>query len=547
MPETSTDMTILQQAELEAQNRALREAQSQLEESRSRFADLYDLAPVAYCSFDAAGCIREINLTGTAMMGIDRRQLVGQPFTSVVKLRDPSVFRRHLRICFRERSPVTSEVVFNVKRGGTVVALMASMPIFANDGHVIACRSAFTDLTELRRAEQERLRLLERAEEARKLAESANRAKDEFLATVSHELRTPLAAMLMWTGVLRSVSDEDTRQRALDSLDLSVRAQSKLIDDLIDVSRGMNGKLRLEMRTVDLAVVLHESVRAIAPTFSSRGIELDVDAGAPGAVVHGDPNRLQQVIGNLLSNALKFTPRGGHVRLRLRRDGGRVTLTVADDGEGIESDFLPHVFEPFRQQDGTSTRAHGGLGLGLAIARELMVLHNGSVKAESPGPGRGATFTITLPHDQGTVPDIEPPPPPQPVLLEGVRVLVVDDHISTLDGFARILRRHGAEVLTASSSEEALQLLQRHTIDALLSDIAMPGEDGYTLLRRLRAREVPLGRLTPAAALTARTSAKDRDEALRAGFQLHVAKPLEPLTLLTVVAQLAGRREFTSK
>jgi CheY-like chemotaxis protein len=325
--------------------------------------------------------------------------------------------------------------------------------------------------------------------------------------------------------------------------------QTQLIEDLLDVSRIVTGKLRVEVRPIELVPVVEAGLDAVRPSAEAKEIELVVKLEPRGARVLGDPDRLQQVVWNLASNAVKFTPRGGRVEVWLRQTDSHVSLSVHDTGKGIPADFLPHVFERFRQADSTSTRKYGGLGLGLAIVRHLVELHGGTVQAESAGPDRGATFTVRIPLVEaarpqgggGETPDSRAGDGGPPVRLEGVRVLLVDDETDSRDFLSMTLRQYGAEVTALSTAEEAVSVLQRERPDVLVSDIGMPGEDGYALIRRVRALAADSGGQVPAAALTAYAKGEDTSRALSAGYQVHLPKPVEPTELATVVASLAGR------
>jgi signal transduction histidine kinase/CheY-like chemotaxis protein len=386
-------------------------------------------------------------------------------------------------------------------------------------------------------------------EKARDDAEAGNRAKDEFLAVVSHELRTPLTPILMWARMLRAGRlDAEATAGALETIERNIMAQAQLVGDLLDVSRIITGKLRLDVRPVEIAPVIDSAVESARLTAELKGVQLRTIVDPRAGLVSGDPDRLQQIVWNLLSNAIKFTPRDGHVQVELRRTNSHVRITVSDSGQGITPEFLPHVFDRFRQADSTTTRAHGGLGLGLAIVRHLVELHGGRVHVESPGEGQGATFTVELPlaaMPTTASPELVPPTAegavpfvPSPALAR-LRLLVVDDDTDTLETLQMILSQCGAEVRTAGSAAQALDVLQDWHPDLLISDLGMPGEDGYTLLRRVRALDTDHGGNIPALALTAYARAEDRVNALAAGFQMHVAKPIEPAELVAVIANLA--------
>jgi signal transduction histidine kinase/ActR/RegA family two-component response regulator len=386
-------------------------------------------------------------------------------------------------------------------------------------------------------------------------AEAANRTKDEFLATMSHELRTPMTAILGWAQMLRSnMLNEADFARALEIIERNAQAQNKLIDDLLDISRIITGKLRLDVRPVDLVGIVTAVIEALRPTAEVKAIRLHSLLDPQGGRVSGDSDRLQQVVWNLLSNAIKFTPKGGQVQVRVERINSHVEIVVSDSGKGISAEFLPHVFDRFRQADGTSTRKQGGLGLGLSIVRQLVELHGGTVSVESDGEGQGATFIVQLPQmvaraqpdageDRrrhptagGKSPSFDCPPS-----LQGLRVLVVDDEPDTRLLLRTVLEGCGSEVLTADSAADALAAFAQSRPDVIISDVGMPGEDGYELIGKLRAAEAGHGGRIPAIALTAYARVEDRVRALNAGFQVHVPKPIEPVELLAVVASLTGR------
>jgi signal transduction histidine kinase/CheY-like chemotaxis protein len=409
-------------------------------------------------------------------------------------------------------------------------------------------RSLEAEVKERQRTEK-RLRISLRAEQlARAEAESASRMKDEFLGTVSHELRTPLNAIVGWSHMLLAGKlDEATAARALEIIDRNAKAQAQLIEDILDVSRVITGKVRLDTAPVDVASVINVAVESAQLAADSKGIHLEVILDPLARHIVGDFSRLQQVAWNLLVNAIKFTPSGGRVVVRLSRLDRSIEICVSDTGEGISPAFLPFVFDRFSQADGSQTRLHGGLGLGLAIVRHLVELHGGTVRAESPGPACGATFTITLPiapakrirrnaRDLAKENRTELSRPQ----LDGLQVLLVDDDRDTLQVLNALLTESRAEVQTASSAAEALDVLQRYKADVLVLDLAMPYEDGYSLIRKIRASEIRGGRQTPAVALTARVRVEDRAEALAAGFNLFVPKPVEPSELITAIANLAG-------
>ena len=407
------------------------------------------------------------------------------------------------------------------------------------------------EIVERERIERERLDLLEREQRARAEAESVNRLKDEFLATLSHELRTPLNAILGWSHLLTSGrTNPATSQRALNVIRNNAMAQSQLIEDILDVSRIISGKLRIGVRAVDLAEVLDAALDSVSPAVDAKGITIERDL-EPLQPIAGDPDRLQQVFWNLLSNAVKFTPSGGKVEVWLGRAGTSIQVRVSDTGQGIDASFLPHVFERFRQADSSASRLQPGLGLGLAIVRQLVEMHAGTVKADSPGKGQGSTFEVSLPVPtlRRVPPTVAPAEigtaeawtPSEPTLLEGLRVLIVEDDEDGRDVLKTALEQCGATVTTAASAAEALLVLSREVPDILVSDIGLPGQDGYELLQEIRKLPAERGGRIPAVALTAYAGADDKRKSSLAGFQAYLAKPAEPAELIAKVAALAGR------
>jgi signal transduction histidine kinase/ActR/RegA family two-component response regulator len=387
-------------------------------------------------------------------------------------------------------------------------------------------------------------RLFRAAEAARASAETANRAKDEFLATMSHELRTPLNAVLGWTMILRSNGDDEVmRRRALDTIERNARAQAKIIEDLLDVSRIVSGKLILEPTAVNLVTAIESAVDGVRLAADTKRLAVRRRLDRTAAIVNGDPTRLQQVVSNLLTNAVKFTPAGGWIEVRLEGSDGMARLSVADNGQGINPEFLPHVFERFRQADGSTTRAHGGLGLGLAIVRHLVDLHGGTVHVASPGPGGGSTFTVEIPLMQAA-PAETPAPSSLPDVgtmerpLDGVRVMVVDDDVDSRDLMTHLLERAGAAVTSLASAAAVLEKIDAVAPHVLISDIGMPGHDGYELLRLLRTLDSSCANV-PAIAVTAYARPDDGVRAMEAGFQLHMPKPISPRDLIANVERLA--------
>jgi signal transduction histidine kinase/CheY-like chemotaxis protein len=399
--------------------------------------------------------------------------------------------------------------------------------------------------------------LFESERQARAVAEHAGRMKDEFLATLSHELRTPLNAMLGWSQLLRSMSGlPGDVEEGLTIIERNARAQTQIIEDLLDMSRIISGKVRLDIQPADLSAIVIAAMETVRPMAQAKGVRLKLDVDSAPPPVQGDPGRLQQVYWNLLTNAVKFTPRDGQVTVTMRSSDGQVQVSITDTGEGIDPEFLPHVFDRFRQADASTTRKHGGLGLGLSIVKQLVELHGGTVAATSAGSGTGSTFRVNLPVTASN----SEPPPAQPngaavirkmpgvvanslnkVDLRGVKVLIVDDEDDARSLLKRLLQERGADVVIAASVVEAADLFPVHRPDVILTDIGMPREDGYSLIRRVRALTPEAGGRTPAIALTAYARAEDRIRAINAGFQLHMAKPVEPVELIAMVASLAAR------
>lgn len=424
--------------------------------------------------------------------------------------------------------------------------------VYDEDRHpVIQCN--IRDITERKHAEEERGRLLASAQAARAEADTANSIKDEFLATVSHELRTPLTSILGWSQLLVSGKlDEQESKRALETILRNARAQREIIDDLLDISRIITGKLRLEVHSVEMDRIIEAVVEGVRPAADARKIDLRTAIDQGIGRISGDPDRLQQIIWNLLSNAIKFTPEGGRVEVRLQRHDSDVEITISDTGQGIDPELLLHVFDRFRQFDSSSRRRHGGLGLGLSIVRQLVELHGGTVTAESPGAGGGTTFKVMLPvkNLQHALNNFETMPQliiegstsrESEAVLNGVRVLVVDDERDSRELLTAALMMNGAEVVSLGSAIDALEEMERRPFDVLLSDIGMPEMDGYWLINKVRELPAERGGDIPAAALTAYARIEDRRRLLLAGYQMHIPKPIEPAELTSIVASLAER------
>ncbi|MBV9386721.1 MAG: response regulator [Chroococcidiopsidaceae cyanobacterium CP_BM_ER_R8_30] len=398
-------------------------------------------------------------------------------------------------------------------------------------------------------AETERAQLLAREQAARAAAETANRVKDEFLAVLSHELRSPLNAILGWSKLLKDRKfDAATTARAIDIIERNARLQAELIEDLLDISRILQGKLSLQVSPVDLRQPIEAAIDTMRLAAQAKSIQIQAELNPSGAIVNGDPNRLQQIVWNLLANAIKFTPQGGRVLIRLEVSDLMAQIQVSDTGKGIAPDFLPYIFEYFRQADSSLTRTQGGLGLGLAIARHLVELHGGNILADSLGDGLGATFTVQLPLCDRRLEGFDNSEQcDNPLSLEGVRILLIDDQPDSLEFLAFTLDQSGAEVMAIASADNVLVEIRQFQPDVLVSDIGMPETDGYTLIHQIRTLAPEQGGRIPALALSAYASDADRQQALQAGFQQHIAKPVEPDTLVRAIANLARRHKSMEK
>jgi PAS domain S-box-containing protein len=447
------------------------------------------------------------------------------------------------------------EVIFHRRDGQRFDILLSAGRVLDLSDRVLGHVLTLIDITERKRAEAEREQLLAREHAARTQAEEAGRMKDEFLATISHELRTPLNAMFGWTRLLRAGHlDQQAAAQAIEVIDRNARAQAQLIDDLLDISRIITGKMRLNVQTLDPIPLIEVALESVRPAADAKGVRLQPILDPKAGPISGDANRIQQVVWNLLSNAIKFTPKGGRVQVRLERVNSHVEVTVSDTGQGIRSEFLPYVFDRFRQADSSNTRSSMGLGLGLAIVRQLIELHGGAVCAESEGEGKGSTFTIKLPviavydkqtEDKNNGPGVDRPEPIEALpSLHGVRVLIVDDKADARDLLIHVFKPCGAQVKTASSADEGLIEVKDWRPDVIISDIEMPGTDGYSFMQQVRAWEGEHGGWIPAIALTAYARRSDRLRTLSAGFQMHVTKPVEPNELVTVVASLIQQKKW---
>jgi hypothetical protein len=530
------------------------ETQRVIREAEQRFRLLVEnISDYAIFMLDLDGRVTSWNTGAEHMLGYSAGEILGQSASRLFLGEDQgSVLEREMREA--QATGRATSMGWRVRKNAEHLYVEGSLTAVRDDqGRLLGYSKLMKDITDKRRIEAEREHLLQSERAARGEAERSSRMKDEFLATLGHELRTPLNAILGWAQVLRNTNGVNAElAEGLKVIERNARAQAQIIEDLLDMSSIISGKVRLEMKRVDLGSVVEASVKAVRPAAETKSIALDVHLDPKAGAVGGDPNRLQQVFWNLLTNAVKFTPNGGRVSVTLARANSHLEVSVADSGEGIDAAFLPHVFERFRQADATSARRHGGLGLGLSIVKQLVELHGGQVSAVSEGSGKGSKFTVALPamapkaYAASTVDPRERPTRPLAddfsgsnwhANLAGVKVLVVDDEPDARSLIERLLEECDATVTTAASASEALEAVARDKPDLVLSDIGMPHEDGYALIRRIRKLEGASAKI-PAIALTAYARAEDRAKALQAGYQMHLAKPVEPIKLVTVVANL---------
>ena len=510
------------------------------DEIRARLAAIVDSSDDAIVSKTLEGVIMSWNQGAERLFGYTATEAVGRHITLIIPP-DRLFEEDHVLAKIRRGEPVRSFETVRVHKNGRLLDISLTVsPVRNSAGTIIGASKIARDISDRRAIEAERARLLEEAQTARNEAEAVNRSKDQFLAVLSHELRTPLNAIYGWARMLQDGGvDADLGRRAADAIFRNARAQLQLVEDLLDVSRIITGNMRLDVAAVDLAAVIEAALDTVRPAATAKDLRLEVRLESPDVTIMGAADRLQQVVWNLLINAVKFTPRGGRVEVELRRGGSQGEIVVRDTGEGIPPDILPHVFDRFRQGDSSSTRAHGGLGLGLALVRHLVDLHGGTVRAESAGPGRGAAFTVALPF---TVPPPARPQAPVAVTsasLAGVRVLLVDDDADSLELARVILASAGADVRTATSAATARAALLGWIADVFVLDVEMAGEDGYALLRRLREREEFQG--TPAIAVTAYGQGEERRRALAAGFSLYMSKPVDSNELTQAVGSVVRR------
>ena len=548
MPTTKPDMTVRTARETTILPASQRTAEG-LRTSEIRYRRLFESARDGILILDAVTLkITDVNPFMTELLGYTHEEFLGKELWEIGLFSDKEASKR----AFQELQ-VTGYLRYenlplqSTKGQRREVEFVSN--VYQEDGRpVIQCN--IRDITDRKREEEELVLILEREQAAHAEADNANGIKDEFLALLSHELRTPLTSILGWSDLLKDGTlDHVASQRALETIGRNARAQRQLIDDLLDTSRIITGKMRLEVRPVELAPLIEIVVEAVRPSANARNIRLLTVLSPLTSPIAGDPQRLQQIIWNLLTNAIKFTPKGGSVEVRLERIESHLELVINDTGEGIEAAFLPHVFDRFLQSDSSSTRRHGGLGLGLSIVRQLVELHGGRVTALSQGSGQGATFKVILPlmsvhHMPGngeTRPTLMTPKArtDKQLSLADVRVLVVDDEQDARELIAAVLKGRGAEVVAVDSGACALAELERQPFQAMISDIGMPDMDGYELIKRIRRLPAEHGGKTPAVALTAYAGEQDRARAVSAGYQTHISKPVEPAELANAVASLA--------
>ena len=529
----------------------LDQTQSRLRISELRYRRLFEAARDGILILDAVTLkITDVNPFMTELLGYSHAEFLGKELWEIGLFSDKEASQEAFKELQRSGYLRYEDLPLQATNGKLRDVEFVSN-VYEEDSHqVIQCN--IRDITDRKRAEKERTLLLAAAQSARAEADSANGVKDEFLATLSHELRTPLTSILGWSHLLTTGQlDKQQTARAIETIARNARAQERLIDELLDISRIMTGKLSLDLRAVKLAPLIQAVVDDVRPAADARSINLKAAFDSSMGPIFGDPDRLQQIVWNLLTNAIKFTPQGGDVQVRLERNDSHALITVRDSGQGIATELLPHVFERFRQADSSNTRSNGGLGLGLSIVRQLVELHRGTVTAESCGENAGTTFRVMLPlsslHEVANAPEKTEPknernsPTTAQHSLSGLRVLVVDDERDTRELVALMLTTCGAQVVSAGSATEALDQMERQRFDLLISDIGMPEMNGYDLISRIRQLGEEHGGRTPAVALTAYAGIDDRKRALAAGYEMHIPKPFVGAELITAAISLTER------
>ena len=513
----------------------------QHQEAALRLAAIVNSSDDAIVSKTLEGIITSWNPAAERMFGWSAAEAVGRSITLIVP---PDRLDEEMAVLasLRRGESIDHYETLRMRKDGVIIPISLTVsPIRDLSGKIIGASKIARDISERKRVEDERLRALAQEQAARAEAERANRVKDEFLATLSHELRTPLTSIMGWVRMLRQRSlDDGATERALEIVDRNTQALTRLVEDILDISSITMGRFRLESVPVDLAAVVRAAVDSIRHAATAKNIQLELIVSPMTHAVTGDAGRLQQVVWNLLANAVKFTPDEGHIEVTVAPVGSYAEVRVRDNGQGIAPEFAPRLFDRFSQHDASTTRKHGGLGMGLAIVRHLVELHGGTVRAESLGPGHGATFIVRLPQVLAHAVKSDGRPEVSPPVLSGIRVLAVDDEADTLELIATVLRQAGADVAVAASVDEALGALAITRPDVVLCDIAMPGRDGYELLREAKRRPGPLAH-TAFIALTAHVQEIERRRSLAAGFNVHVPKPVDPAALVEVV-RTASRR-----
>jgi len=543
----NSDLNVLNDDESPARD----ETQSRLRISELRYRRLFEAARDGILILNAVTLkITDANPFMTELLGYSHAEFLGKELWEIGLFRDKEASQEAFKELQRTHYLRYEDLPLQATNGKLRDVEFVSN-VYEEDSHqVIQCN--IRDITDRKRAEEERTLLLAAAQSARAEADSANDVKDEFLATLSHELRTPLTSILGWSHLLTDGKlDKQQTARAIETIGRNARAQGRLIDELLDISRIMTGKLGLYLHEVKLAPLIQAVVDDVRPAADVRNINLKAALDSNMEPILGDPDRLQQIVWNLLTNAIKFTPKGGDVQVRLERNDSHVLITVSDTGQGIATELLPHVFERFRQADSSNRRSNGGLGLGLSIVRQLVELHRGTVTAESSGENAGTTFSVVLPlpsfHEgftaaEKTEPTNERNSPTTPLhSLSGVRILVVDDEPDTRELVAVVLATCGAEVVLVGSATEALDEMERQRFDLLISDIGMPEMNGYDLVGRIRQLSEENGGRTPAVALTAYAGADNRKRALAAGYEMHIPKPFVAADLISAAISLTER------
>ncbi|MCA1993321.1 MAG: response regulator [Coleofasciculus sp. S288] len=574
-------------AEVKRQATQLAAVNAELRESEERFRSLSACSPVGIFLTDVEGRCTYTNPRCQGICGLTFEESLGDGWLRYVHQDDRDRVLKDWLAWTLTNCEYSNEFRFHTSDGLVRYVQVRTSPMFSAQGKLIGHVGTIEDITERKEAEEARAQVI-REQAARQQAEATNRMKDEFLATLSHELRTPLNSILGWAQLLRTRDfAPDTMARALETIERNAKSQAQLIEDILDVSRLIRGKLRLNLCSVDLVPLMETVMDSVRPAADAKGLQLETIVNFPASrevkgeassnenltdkqhrafTINGDPDRLQQIAWNLISNALKFTPTGGKVSLWLEYTDSYAQIRVSDTGIGISKEFLPHVFDRFRQADSTTTRTHGGLGLGLSIVRHLVELHGGTIQAESEGEGKGAIFTVKLPlhkraeqlcntleSDQSFLKTEELELTPEQrngsvtssinvsSILAGLQILVVDDEADVREVLTSAIEGSGAKVIAVSSVPEALNVLEQMQLDVLVSDIGLPLEDGCTLIRKVRDREAQQGRQLPAVALTGYAREEDCQQAIASGFQMHMSKPVDTTQLVMVVANLAGR------